>query len=94
MPKDTKTLGNNKARACESLGFVHKKRLCQRFDTTSIQFHDSSYHIHYSDRYIQQSFFLCIQHPDSEFFFPLLKNHHGSTFHLISSTYNNRKIIP
>ena len=35
MPKDTKTLGNNKARAWESLGFVHKKRLCQRFDTTS-----------------------------------------------------------
>ena len=28
-------MGNNKARACESLGFVHKKRLCQRFDTTS-----------------------------------------------------------
>ena len=38
MPKDTKTLGNNKARACESLGFVHKKRLCQRFDTTSFIF--------------------------------------------------------
>ncbi|MFT0298405.1 hypothetical protein ACMSEC_20850, partial [Bacteroides faecis] len=38
MPKDTKTLGNNKARACESLGFVHKKRLCQRFDTTSFCF--------------------------------------------------------
>ncbi|MCM1734319.1 hypothetical protein NCZ32_15300, partial [Bacteroides faecis] len=37
MPKDIKTLGNNKARACESLGFVHKKRLCQRFDTTSLQ---------------------------------------------------------
>ena len=37
MPKDTKTLGNNKARACESLGFVHKKRLCQRFDTTSFR---------------------------------------------------------
>ena len=36
MPKDIKTLGNNKARACESLGFVHKKRMCQRFDTTSI----------------------------------------------------------
>ena len=35
MPKDTKTLGNNKARAWESLGFVHKKKLCQRFDTTS-----------------------------------------------------------
>ena len=39
MPKDTKTLGNNKARACESLGFVHKKRLCQRFDTTSLSYH-------------------------------------------------------
>ena len=38
MPKDTKTLGNNKAWACESLGFVHKKRLCQRFDTTSVVF--------------------------------------------------------
>ena len=38
MPKDTKTLGNNKAWACESLGFVHKKRLCQRFDTTSSSF--------------------------------------------------------
>lgn len=38
MPKDTKTLGNNKARACESLGFVHKKRLCQSFDTTSVFF--------------------------------------------------------
>ena len=38
MPKDTKTLGNNKARACESLGFAHKKRLCQRFDTTSSSF--------------------------------------------------------
>ena len=38
MPKDIKTLGNNKARACESLGFVHKKRLCQRFDTTSCCF--------------------------------------------------------
>ena len=38
MPKDTKTLGNNKARACESLGFVHKKRLCQHFDTTSFSF--------------------------------------------------------
>ena len=38
MPKDTKTLGNNKARAWESLGFVHKKRLGQRFDTTSCLF--------------------------------------------------------
>ena len=30
MPKVTKILGNNKARAWESLGFAHKKRLCQR----------------------------------------------------------------
>ena len=35
MPKVTKILGNNKARAWESLGFAHKKRLCQHFDTTS-----------------------------------------------------------
>ena len=26
MLKDTKSLGNNKAPACESRGFVHKKR--------------------------------------------------------------------
>lgn len=38
MPKDTKTLGNNKARAWESLGFVHKKGLCLSFDTTSYDF--------------------------------------------------------
>ena len=38
MPKVTKILGNNKARAWESLGFAHKKRLCQHFDTTSFLF--------------------------------------------------------
>ena len=32
MLKDTKSLGNNKAPACESRGFVHKKR-CANFDT-------------------------------------------------------------
>ena len=26
MPKDTKSLDNNKAAACESRGFVHKKK--------------------------------------------------------------------
>ena len=31
-------MGNNKARAWESLGFAHKKRLCQHFDTTSFYF--------------------------------------------------------
>ena len=35
MPKVTKILGYNKARAWESLGFAHKKRVCQHFDTTS-----------------------------------------------------------
>ena len=32
MLKDTKSLGNNKAPACESRGLVHKKR-CANFDT-------------------------------------------------------------
>ena len=36
MPKVTETVGNNKARAWESLSFAHKKRLCQHFDTTSL----------------------------------------------------------
>ena len=36
MPKDTKTLGNNKARAWESLGLEHKKRGCVYFDTPSL----------------------------------------------------------
>ena len=35
MPKVTKKLGNNKDRDWESLGFAHKKKLCQHFDTTS-----------------------------------------------------------
>ena len=37
MPKDTKTLGNSKARACESLGFVHKKG-CARVLTQPLLF--------------------------------------------------------
>ena len=37
MPKDTKTLGNNKARACESLGFVHKKG-CAKVLTQPLSF--------------------------------------------------------
>ena len=44
MLKDTKSLGNNKAPACESRGFVHKKRGVH-FDTPpclpSILFHCS-----------------------------------------------------
>ena len=51
MPKDTKTLGNNKARACESLGFVHKKRLCQRFDTTSLSLSIKTIRITHSIRH-------------------------------------------
>ena len=38
MPKDTKTLGNSKARACESLGFVHKKG-CARVLTQPQKLH-------------------------------------------------------
>lgn len=34
MLKDTKSLGNNKAPACESRGFVHKKE-GTHFDTPS-----------------------------------------------------------
>ena len=35
MPKDTKSLNNNKAPACESRGFVHKKEGVH-FDTPSL----------------------------------------------------------
>ena len=35
MPKDTKSLGNNKAPACESRGFVRKKKEGVPFDTPS-----------------------------------------------------------
>ena len=37
MPKDTKSLGNNKAPACESRGFVHKKGDVH-FDTSPFLF--------------------------------------------------------
>ena len=37
MPKDTKSLGNNKAPACESRGFVYKKEGVH-FDTPSLQY--------------------------------------------------------
>ena len=37
MPKDTKSLNNNKAPACESRGFVHKKEGVH-FDTPSYFF--------------------------------------------------------
>ena len=35
MPKDTKSLDNNKAPACESRGFVHKKKEGVHFATPS-----------------------------------------------------------
>ncbi len=74
MPKDTKTLGNNKARACESLGFVHKKRLCQRFDTTSFvpgfcaKCQPVNLNLFSQILVLRQFFF-------SVFFFPLLNPH-------------------
>ena len=36
MPKDTKSSGNNKAPACESRGFGHKKE-GENFDTPSFK---------------------------------------------------------
>ena len=43
MPKDTKSLGNNKAPACESRGFVHKKRGVH-FDTPPFsRYHHRNY---------------------------------------------------
>ncbi len=36
MPKDTKSSGNNKAPACESRGFGHKKE-GENFDTPSYE---------------------------------------------------------
>ena len=39
MPKDTKTLGNSKARACESLGFVHKKGCARVLTQPLLSFH-------------------------------------------------------
>ena len=67
MPKDTKTLGNNKARACESLGFAHKKRLCQRFDTTSF--------LHYFFSTVIKSCFLYIKRA-----YPLFWNYYCLLF--------------
>ena len=37
MLKDTKSLGNNKAPACESRGFVHKQQEGVLFDTPSLE---------------------------------------------------------
>ncbi len=39
MPKDTKSLGNNKAPACESRGFVRKKKKVCFFDTPSFLYY-------------------------------------------------------
>ena len=39
MPKDTKSSGNNKAPACESRGFGHKKE-GENFDTPSLLYPD------------------------------------------------------
>ena len=40
MPKDTKSSGNNKAPACESRGFGHKKE-GENFDTPSFRFQNT-----------------------------------------------------
>ena len=48
MPKDTKTLGNNKARACESLGFVHKKDCARVLTQPLFSFNILLSHLHIS----------------------------------------------
>ena len=37
MSKDTNSFGHDKALACESRGFVYKKKRMHRFDTPSIE---------------------------------------------------------
>ena len=70
MPKDTKTLGNNKARACESLGFVHKKRLCQRFDTTSFFcFYFSFKNVGYTLCRLSNTFIIPYKYHEEMFFY-------------------------
>lgn len=54
MPKDTKTLGNNKAQACESLGFAHKERGCVCFDTPS-DFLDAGLLYSFCDKLVSKS---------------------------------------
>ena len=50
MPKDTKTLGNSKARACESLGFAHKKG-CANVLTHLLQWVVGKYGIYNSSNF-------------------------------------------
>lgn len=50
MLKDTKSLGNNKAPACESRGFVHKKRGCGHFDTPSSIYYQKNYFAYATER--------------------------------------------
>ena len=40
MLKDTKSLGNNKAPACESRGFVRKKKRGAHFDTPPLKYNN------------------------------------------------------
>ena len=48
MLKDTKSLGNNKAPACESRGFVHKQQEGVLFDTPSFFINRKAYQEAYS----------------------------------------------
>ena len=42
MSKDTNSFGHDKALACESRGFVYKKKRMHRFDTPSLALHYSA----------------------------------------------------
>ena len=60
MPKDTKTLGNSKARACESLGFVHKKG-CARVLTQPLFVYSLCHPITRPDSLTDVNQFMCLQ---------------------------------
>ena len=58
MPKDTKSSGYNKAPACESRGFGHKKE-GENFDTPSIYLEETTISTKNYNDSISEQFFLC-----------------------------------
>ena len=72
MPKGTKTLGNNKAQAWESLGLEHKKRGCACFDTPSYLYQDKTPIHQFTTSYTANDYFC---HPPSSWNIELNNNH-------------------
>ena len=73
MPKDTKTLGNSKARACESLGFVHKKG-CARVLTQPPRFN----HLYHYEKSFLYCSILSIGNACFAFFLAEMKFYRGN----------------